>query len=112
MEAAVGRVLVLAAAGGTHREGRHRRARAVVGTAADDREPGPALRAVEERVAIPAVGRVEQLPQAVVAGGDVGRDQAVRRPPRLSTIAKPVSPGGSHLLDVTVGDPRERRRLG
>ena len=48
---------------------------------ADDREARPALGAVDERVAVAAVGRVEQLAQAVVAGGDIGRNQraAARR---------------------------------
>ena len=85
VEAPVERVLVLAAAVGAEREAGHRRVRPVVGDGADDREPGPALRAVDERVAMAAVGRVEQLPQAVVAGGDVGRNQrrAARRRARL-----------------------------
>ena len=51
-----------------HREARHRRQRPVVGDAADDREPRAAVRAVDERVAVAAVGGVEQLAQAVVAG--------------------------------------------
>ena len=57
---------------------------AVVGDGPHDREAWPALRAVQERVAVAAVGRVEELAQAVVAGGDVGRDRgrAARRQAR------------------------------
>ena len=47
---------------------------AVVGDAGHDRVPGAAGGAVDERVAVPAVGRVAQLGQAVGAGGGVGGD--------------------------------------
>ncbi len=76
VEAAVGRVLVLAAAVRAERERGHGRVRPVVGHGLHDREPWSALRAVDERVPVPPVGRVEQLAQAVVAGGDVGGDQS------------------------------------
>ena len=56
----------------------HRRPRAVVGDAGDDREARAAVGAVDERVAVAAVGGVEQLGQAGVAGRDVGRDRGVR----------------------------------
>ena len=51
--------------------------RPVVRDAADDREPRAAVGAVDERVAVAAVGGVEQLGQAVVAGRRVGGDQRV-----------------------------------
>ncbi len=67
--------------------------RPVVRDAGDDREARPALRAVDERVAVAAIGRVEQLAQAVVAGRDVGGDQRrCRRARALGSIAKPRSP--------------------
>ena len=75
VEAPVGRILVLAPALGTQRKAGHRRARPVVRDVDDDREARPALRAVDERVAVAAIGRVEELGEAVVAGRDVGRDQ-------------------------------------
>ena len=62
---------------GAHREGGHRRLRAVVGDAAHDREARAAVRAVDERVAVAAVGRVEQLGEAVGAGRGVGGDERV-----------------------------------
>ena len=71
----------------------------VVGNASNDREAGPALRAVDERVAVAAVGRVEELTQAVVAGGDVGWDQ--RRMAR-----------GDALDDPELGLADRRDRLG
>ena len=87
VKAAVGRILVLAAAVVAELERRHRRPRAVVRHRLDDRQPGPALRAVEERVAVAAVGRVEELTEARVAGGDVRRDQ--RRVARRDALDDP-----------------------
>ena len=78
VEAAVGRVVVLGAAGRAHLEAGHRRERPVVRDAAHDREARAAVGAVDERVAVAAVGGVEQLGEAVVAGGAVGRDRGAR----------------------------------
>ncbi len=79
VEPAVGRVAVLGIAGVAQRERAHRRLGPVVGELVDDRGARPAVGAVGERVAVAPVRRVEQLAQAVVAGGDVGREQAVGR---------------------------------
>ncbi len=73
VEAAVGRILILAPAGLAHLERGHARVGAVVGDGADDREARSAVGAVDERVAEAPVLRIEKLAQAVVAGGDVGR---------------------------------------
>jgi hypothetical protein len=75
MEAAVGGIVVFGRAGGAHGERRHRGQRPVVGDTGNDREPRPAVGAVDERVAEPPVGLVCQLGQAVAAGGTVSRDQ-------------------------------------
>ena len=62
----------------------------------DDREARAAVRAVGERVAVAAVGRVEDLAQAVGAGGDVGQhERGLARRPSLSRISKPAKPTGS-----------------
>ena len=106
VEAAVGRILVLAAAVGAEREAGHRRVRAVVRDRADDREARAALGAVDERVAVAAVGRVEQLAQAVVAGGDVRRDQRRAAPSAGSRRSRSrARPRGAQRL----GDDRRRR---
>ena len=75
VEPAVGRVVVLRAARGAHREAGHRGQRPVVGHVPDDAEPWPAVGAVDERVAEPPVRRVSQFPQAVRAGRGVRGDQ-------------------------------------
>jgi hypothetical protein len=75
VEAAVTGILVLRPALRAERESSHGRQRPVVGDAGHDREARPALRAVDERVQVAAVARVEELAQAVVARGDIRRDQ-------------------------------------
>jgi hypothetical protein len=81
MKTAVVRILVLAAARVAHREAGHRRRGAVVGDIRCDREPGAAVRAVGERIPISAIGRIEDLAQAVVADRQIGRNRntALRR---------------------------------
>ena len=74
VEAAVERVLVLGLARVAHDEARHRRQRPVVGDPADDREARPAVRAVQKRIAVAAVGRVGELGEAVLARRRVRRD--------------------------------------
>ena len=59
-------------------EAGHRRPRPVVRHAGDDREARAAVRAVDERVAVPAIGRVEELARQRGAGGHVGGDRRVR----------------------------------
>ena len=60
------------------------------GHAAHDREARAAVRAVDERVAVAAVGGVEQLAQARLAGRRVGRDERVGgAPPRARRDREP-----------------------
>ena len=75
VEAAVRRVVVLRGAGVTQGERLHGRVRAVVGEADRDGEARTAVRAIDERVARPAVGGVEELVETVGAGRDVRRHE-------------------------------------
>ena len=74
VKAAVGGVVVLGLAGGAHFEARHGGLRAVVGDAAGDGVTRAAVGAVEEGIAVAAIGGREQLAEAVGAGGGVGGD--------------------------------------
>jgi len=74
VEAAVEWVIVFGLAGGAHCECGHGGLWPVVGDAAGDGEAGAAVGAVEERVAVAAVTRIEKLAEAVGAGGGVGGD--------------------------------------
>ena len=80
MEAAIPGIGVLLGARLAHREPRHGGGRAVVGQSGGDGEPRAAVRAGDERVPEPAIGRVTELGQAVVADRHVGRDERAARP--------------------------------
>ncbi len=107
VEAAVGRILVLAATGGAQRKPGHRRAGAVVGNVRDDGEARPAVGAVDERVAVAAVGRVEQLAQAVGAGGTSGETGVARACGRV--VARDDREGGVRRRRAADGSPPSRR---
>ncbi len=106
-------VLVLVRAGGAHREALHRGLRPVVRHVADDRVARPAMGAVDERVAVTAVGQVPELPQAVGADVRVGRDERVGAAQihAAADLEVVVSRGGlGERLLADARDPRERRR--
>ncbi len=117
VEPAIRGARVLGSARRAERERPHRRGRPVVRQVIDDRRPRAAVRAVRERVPVAPVGGVEQLAQAVVAGGDVGREEALGRRGRdalLDLEARRQGRGlrlaqraNRHALHV-----RPRRRIG
>ena len=72
VEAAAGRVFILAAAGRAEREAAHRRRRAVVRQAEHDGEARPAVGAVGERIVEAAVCRRKELASALGAGREIG----------------------------------------
>ena len=90
---------------------RHRRPRAVVGEIADDGEARPAVGAVDERIAVPAIRRILHLPEARFAGGDVGRDDgAAGRATRAvddDELAVPARLERAHLEPVDAGEWRQ-----
>jgi hypothetical protein len=76
------------------------------------RETRATVRAVGERVAEAAVAGIEQLAQAVVAGGAVGRDGCARLARARALADKEAGlPGRLDRLRRHVLDARERRRL-
>ena len=84
------------------------------GTDRHDREARAAVRAVDERIAVAAIGRVEELAQAVVAGRGVRGHE--RRPPSARVRAEhdrePGLEAGRAGGRVDARHTRERRRLG
>jgi len=69
------RVGILCGAGGAHGKAIHRGCRSVIGQRANDGKARSAIGAVDKGIVKASVGGVEQLAQAVVACGDVGRDE-------------------------------------
>ena len=101
VEAAVGGVLVLRPARRAHREAGHRRPWPVVGHAAHDREARPAVRAVDERVAVAAVSRVEQLATIDELTGVFNRRQFFQLAGRQVALAgRQQRPLAAMMLDV------------
>ena len=135
VEAPVGGIVVLGPARRAHREAAPSSWRAGrTGTLTDDRVARPAVRAVRERVAVAAIGRIVDLGQAVVARGGVdahrhrrrarprrsrrcGSRRARRRGDRrasTTTVATRASGGGSSVRTALqrgdAGRARPRRR--
>ncbi len=113
VEAPVERIGVLGSAALAHGEGRHGGGGAVVGQVVDDGEARPAVRAVDEGIAVAAVVGVEELVHAVGAGGQLGRHQS-----RLGhglvvgeANLKTVEGLQGHFLDVDLLHLRSRRRV-
>ena len=78
MKPAIHRVVVFRGADGAERPRRHCGQRPIVREAADDRKSRSAVRAVDVRVSVAAVGGVEQLLDARIANGQIGRDSRGR----------------------------------
>ena len=96
VEAAASGILVLGAAGRAEGELGHRRPRAVVGEMADDGVAGPAVGAVDERIAVPPIGGISisrrHASQVATSGGTIARPDAR---PALWTMTNSRSPRGS-----------------
>ena len=113
VEPPVRRIVVLRGAGVAQREAPHGRVGPVVGDPHGDGEPGSAVGAIDEGVAGATVRRVPQLGQAVVADGDVGRDEGAQG--TLTGALDDVEPdarGRWARGRIDGGDPRQRGRLG
>ncbi len=96
VEAAIHRVFVLGPALWTQLEAGHRRIRAVVGQGANQGIPGPALGAVDKRVAETPVLGVGEFPQTVVTGKEVRRN--VDAGLHIGGAGENGKPGGNRRL--------------
>jgi len=105
VEAAVCGVRVLRRAGGAQGERTHGGGGAVIRKVVDDRGARATVGAVDEGVAVAAVGGVAHLGEAVVAGGEVGREEAVRGCAGLarSAVGPALFDGEAHRGRVPVG---------
>ncbi len=114
VEAPVLRIVVLGCARRAQRESAHGRIGAVVWQTNGDGEPRPAVGAVDKRIAVSAIGRVEQFSQAVVTDRHVGRHERARRPRRLGSrrSGRSAHPSASTAAVVDAVDPGQRRGFG
>ena len=112
VEAPVGGIGVFCRAGFAQGKVRQRCRGAVVWQPPRHGEARPALRASDERVEVAAVGRIEQLGEAVLANRRIGRDRGPRRAVLLAVandkIALARNEWTKFRFDVV--DPGERRR--
>jgi len=111
MEAAVGRVVVFAPAGRAHFKSRHAGVRPVVGQMARQRIARAAMRAVDEGVAPAAVGGIEQLGEAVRAGGGIGRHRGIRRAVATDFYFEAACIAERRFRRLHRGDARQRGRF-
>ena len=114
MEAAISRVAVLGLARRAQRELAHRRPGPVIRQVVDDRGSRPAVGAICERVAIAPICRVEQLGEAVVARGDVWREEPFGGGDRFALFDREAGPGfdlAVRLADFHRFDSSSRRRI-
>ena len=111
VEPPVDGVVILRGARRAQREAAHRRVRAVVREPARDREARTAVGAVDERIAVAAIGGVVQLAEAVVAHRHVGRRRTCGRrrrrcSRRCGSRAPPPRSIGRRLDGVDAGQRR------
>ena len=105
VEAAVEWVVILGLALRTHEETCHRGVRAVIRERFDDGEARAAVGTIGERVPVTTIRRVEDLAQAVGAGGDVGEHQGRYGPAGFTLadfkadVANRIKPGRFEALD-------------
>jgi len=71
MEPAIARIFILCPTLGAHVKAGHGGVRPVIRNGRDDGEPWPAVGAVGKGVAVAPIGWIEQLAQAIRAGGDI-----------------------------------------
>jgi hypothetical protein len=112
METPIGGVMEFARAIAAHLKMAHGRALAIVGNILDDGKSGTAIGAVDERIAIAPIRRIEKLFETIVTGRRVRRDQYT---PLLFAAA---ADDAESLFALCWDDPaihilyaRERRRL-
>src|SRR5271167_279354 len=113
MKAAVQRILVFRKTCRAHGKPRHRRARPVIRNIANNSEARSAVGAIDERIAIAPVIRVEQFAQAVRTYRNIRRNQ---RMDFLSLVAmnnaEVLIAITRYLVDGQARDPRQRWSFG
>jgi hypothetical protein len=84
VEAPVRGILIFIPTPGAHGEGCHRGLRPVIGKVLDDGKARAAMRAIDKRIAVTTIGRVEQLTPAFLTESQVRRDRGADTVPRIA----------------------------
>ena len=110
--AAILDVVVFPVAVGAHRELTHARERPVVGHVFNNRKARSAVGAVDEGIAVAPVTRTQQLAAAVVAQGDIRRDQRIAHAlgPALEDAKIRKMPQLVEIFGLNVLDHGQHRR--
>ncbi len=112
MESPAQRIVVFRLASGAHLEPRHRSLRPVVRNPPCNRESRTAVGAIQKRIAVAPVLRVQQLPQTVPASCRIRRNPGAHRPQNLAgNNPEPHLAYRRHIPGHNRIDPRQRRRL-
>ena len=111
VEAAIARIVVLALARRALREARHAGLRPVIGQRGGDREARPAVGAVDERIAVTAVGRIGQLIEAGGTHGGIGCDAGADGAVAALDDAEAGRRHGIERRRLDLHHARQRRRL-
>src|SRR6266481_1317420 len=112
MKAPIGRVMEFACAIAAHLKKFHGRALAIVGNILDDSKSGATIRAIDKRIAIAPISRIEKLFETVLTCRRVGRDQCT--PFLFALAANDIESRLTLRRDdpaVNVLYARQRRRL-
>src|SRR5579883_1931028 len=104
MKTSVAGIVVFCLAGRAHRKATHRRLGTIVGDVLDDGEARAAIGAIDERIAVAPVPRIEKLMQAIDADCGIGRDERL-------TFAVGLAVGNHKLCLVARGDRLDRQRI-
>src|ERR1700722_820440 len=75
VKSAILRIVILAVALRAHRKSFHRSVRAIVRQGLDDRESRPAIGAVREGIAVPAIPGIKNVASTICADGNIGQYQ-------------------------------------
>ena len=117
VKASIEWVGILCGAGGAHGKAIHRGCRSVIGQRANDGKARSAIGAVDKGIVKASVGGVEQLAQAVVARGDVGRDECrvcgliLRRHNAKALLVSGVPVAGCQVHNLDMLHAGRRRRM-
>ena len=112
MKPPIPRIDILRLARRAHLKPRHRRLRPIIRNAPRNREPRPAVRAINKRIPIPPIPHIQHLPQAIPARSRIRRNLRTHLPTGIAgNNPKSHHSPRFHLLHRHRLNRRQRRNL-